>query len=71
MGLGCTCAVALVGVEGVMVEVQAGLEAGIATFTLVGLPDKSLSEARDRVRAAVAFPVKFICSGRSRLRGLL
>ncbi|QMV21573.1 YifB family Mg chelatase-like AAA ATPase [Streptomyces sp. SCUT-3] len=54
MGLGCTCAVALVGVEGVMVEVQAGLEAGIATFTLVGLPDKSLSEARDRVRAAVA-----------------
>ncbi|MBB5936007.1 magnesium chelatase family protein [Streptomyces zagrosensis] len=44
---------ALVGVEGVVVEVQADLEPGVAAFTLVGLPDKSLSESRDRVRAAV------------------
>ncbi|WP_016909872.1 YifB family Mg chelatase-like AAA ATPase [Streptomyces xiaopingdaonensis] len=49
-----TCSVALVGVEGVPVEVQADLEPGIATFTLVGLPDKSLSESKDRVRAALA-----------------
>ncbi|WP_314177027.1 YifB family Mg chelatase-like AAA ATPase [Streptomyces winkii] len=53
MGFARTCSVALVGVEGVVVEVQADLEPGVATFTLVGLPDKSLSEARDRVRAAV------------------
>jgi magnesium chelatase family protein len=53
MGFARTCSVALVGVEGVVVEVQADLEPGIATFTLVGLPDKSLSESRDRVRAAV------------------
>jgi magnesium chelatase family protein len=53
MGFARTCSVALVGVEGVAVEVQADLEPGIATFTLVGLPDKSLSESRDRVRAAV------------------
>jgi magnesium chelatase family protein len=46
--------VALVGVEGVVVEVQADLEPGVAAFTLVGLPDKSLTESRDRVRAAVA-----------------
>ncbi|GAA0483222.1 YifB family Mg chelatase-like AAA ATPase [Streptomyces sp. NPDC046215] len=53
MGFARTCSVALTGVEGVVVEVQADLEPGVAAFTLVGLPDKSLSESRDRVRAAV------------------
>lgn len=53
MAFARTCSVALVGVEGVVVEVQADLEPGVATFTLVGLPDKSLVESRDRVRAAV------------------
>ncbi|MBT2439869.1 YifB family Mg chelatase-like AAA ATPase [Streptomyces sp. ISL-36] len=53
MGFARTCSVALVGVEGVVVEVQADLEPGVAAFTLVGLPDKSLSESRDRVRAAI------------------
>ncbi|MDT0463957.1 YifB family Mg chelatase-like AAA ATPase [Streptomyces gibsoniae] len=52
MGFARTCSVALVGVEGVVVEVQADLEPGVAAFTLVGLPDKSLTESRDRVRAA-------------------
>lgn len=79
MGYARACSVALVGVEGVVVEVQADLEPGVAAFTLVGLPDKSLIESRDRVRAAVVFPVKFICSGlfpllevlRQRVAGLL
>lgn len=53
MGFARACSVALVGVDGVVVEVQADLEPGIAAFTLVGLPDKSLVESRDRVRAAV------------------
>ncbi|MFD7030427.1 YifB family Mg chelatase-like AAA ATPase [Streptomyces sp. NPDC059917] len=53
MGFARTCSVALVGVEGVVVEVQADLEPGVAAFTLVGLPDKTLIESRDRVRAAV------------------
>lgn len=53
MGFARTCSVALVGVEGVVVEVQADLEPGVAAFTLVGLPDKSLTESRDRVRAAM------------------
>ncbi|GAA5011675.1 hypothetical protein GCM10025734_56460 [Kitasatospora paranensis] len=48
-----TCSVALIGVDGVVVEVQADLEPGVAAFALVGLPDKALTEARDRVRAAV------------------
>ncbi|MEV0094214.1 YifB family Mg chelatase-like AAA ATPase [Streptomyces sp. NPDC050738] len=53
MGFARACAVALVGVEGVVVEVQADLEPGVAAFALVGLPDKSLVESKDRVRAAV------------------
>ncbi|WP_327178239.1 YifB family Mg chelatase-like AAA ATPase [Streptomyces sp. NBC_01335] len=53
MGFARACSVALVGVEGVVVEVQADLEPGVAAFTLVGLPDKSLVESKDRVRAAM------------------
>ncbi|WNI18305.1 YifB family Mg chelatase-like AAA ATPase [Actinacidiphila sp. ITFR-21] len=53
MGFARTCSVALLGVEGVVVEVQADLEPGVAAFALVGLPDKSLTESRDRVRAAI------------------
>ncbi|MBL1085013.1 YifB family Mg chelatase-like AAA ATPase [Streptomyces actinomycinicus] len=70
MGFARTCSVALVGVEGVVVEVQADLEPGVAAFTLVGLPDKSLTESRDRVRAAVvnsgaAWPSKKLTVGLS------
>lgn len=53
-GLGRTRSVALVGLEGRMVEVEAHLAASVPAFTLVGLPDAALSEARERVRAAVA-----------------
>ncbi|WP_049565522.1 YifB family Mg chelatase-like AAA ATPase [Streptomyces sp. SBT349] len=53
MAFARTCAVALIGVEGLVVEVQADLEPGVAAFSLVGLADKSLNESRDRVRAAV------------------
>lgn len=70
MGFARTCSVALVGVEGVVVEVQADLEPGVAAFTLVGLPDKSLIESRERVRAAVVFPVKSFCSGQAAQDGV-
>ena len=45
--------VALVGVDGHLVEVEADLGIGVPSYTLVGLPDASLSESRDRVRAAM------------------
>lgn len=54
MALGITRAVALVGLAGHVVEVQAHLAASVPGFVLVGLPDTALSESRDRVRAAVA-----------------
>nr|WP_210767921.1 YifB family Mg chelatase-like AAA ATPase [Cellulomonas humilata] len=45
--------VALVGLTGHVVEVEAHLAPSLPAFTLVGLPDASLAESRDRVRAAV------------------
>lgn len=44
---------ALVGVDGHLVEVEADLGQGVPSYSLVGLPDASLAESRDRVRAAV------------------
>jgi magnesium chelatase family protein len=43
----------LLGMQGHVVEVEADISAGLPGFTLTGLPDASLNEARDRVRAAV------------------
>jgi magnesium chelatase family protein len=53
MTLARTTAVAVVGVEGHLVEVQADLADGLPGFTMIGLPDAALHEARDRVRAAI------------------
>lgn len=44
--------VALVGVRGTVVDIEVHI-GGMPGFSLVGLPDASLHEARDRVRAAV------------------
>lgn len=46
--------VAFEGVEARLVEVQCAIAPGMPSFSLVGLPDKAVSEARERVRAAVA-----------------
>ncbi len=45
--------VAIVGVEGHVVDVEANIAPGLPAFVLVGLPDAALVESRDRVRAAV------------------
>ena len=42
------------GIEAVPVEVQVQISPGSAALTLVGLPDKAVGEARERVRAAFA-----------------
>lgn len=46
--------VAFEGVEARIVEVQCALAPGLPSFAIVGLPDKAVSEARERVRAALA-----------------
>src|SRR5260221_8833844 len=53
MSLARTHSIALVGVEGHPVEIEADIETGLVTLLLVGLPDTALREARDRIRAAI------------------
>ena len=45
--------VAFDGIDARLVEVQCAIAAGIPAFAIVGLPDKAVSEARERVRAAL------------------
>lgn len=53
MTLARTRCIALLGVQGHIVEVEVHLGGGDFGVTLVGLPDAALREARDRIRAAV------------------
>ena len=46
-----TCAV--VGLEGALVEVEVDIGHGLPAFTIVGLPDAAVNEAKERVRAAI------------------
>jgi len=46
--------VAFEGIRARQVEVQCAISPGLPAFSLVGLPDKAVSEARDRVRAALS-----------------
>jgi len=52
---------AMLGIDGFVVRVEADSAAGTPSLSLIGLPDRALGEARDRVRAAIvnsgyAFP---------------
>ena len=56
---------AIVGLEGAIVEVEVDISPGLPSFTIVGLPDTAVQEARERVRAAIrnsgcSFPMKRI-----------
>jgi magnesium chelatase family protein len=53
MTLARTFSVALVGVSGHLIEVEADIANGLPATILVGLPDTALREARDRIRAAI------------------
>jgi magnesium chelatase family protein len=53
MALGRAHSVAVAGVDGVLVEIEADLGQGLPGVHIVGLPDTALQESRDRVRAAV------------------
>jgi magnesium chelatase family protein len=63
MALAQDCA--LVGLEGALVEVEVDITDGLPEFTIVGLPDATVNEAKERVRAAIKnsghlFPDKHI-----------
>ncbi|MGY4283283.1 hypothetical protein ACVWXO_002503 [Bradyrhizobium sp. LM2.7] len=53
--------VAFEGIEARAVDVQVQVAPGLPAFAIVGLPDKAVSEARERVRAAlIALPARRI-----------
>lgn len=52
MSLAKSYAVSLMGLAGTLIEVEAEISSNLPNFVLIGLPDASLSEAKDRVRAA-------------------
>lgn len=54
MALGRAFSVAVRGVEGEIVEIEADIAAGLPGIYLVGLADAALRESRDRVRAAIS-----------------
>lgn len=54
MGLGRTAAVALVGLEGALVEVEADISPGLPVFLIGGLPDAACRQSADRIKAAAA-----------------
>ena len=43
----------LIGLDGKLVEVESDITSGLPSFTIVGLPDSSIKESRDRVRVAL------------------
>jgi len=56
---------AVIGIEGALVEVEVDVANGLAAFTIVGLPDATVNEPRERVRSAIQnsgylFPFKQI-----------
>jgi magnesium chelatase family protein len=56
---------AIVGLDGAVVEVEVDISQGLPAFTIVGLPDVAVQEAKERVRAAIrnsggTFPMKRI-----------
>ncbi|MGH3450548.1 MAG: YifB family Mg chelatase-like AAA ATPase [Haloechinothrix sp.] len=53
MAIARAWSIALLGVQGRLVEVEADIGAGLPGMKLVGLPDPGLREAKDRVRSAV------------------
>lgn len=53
MALGRAFSVAVRGVAGRIVEIEAHITSGLPGVHLVGLPDAALQESRDRVRAAI------------------
>ena len=53
MSLAIVSTRAIVGVSAVPVRVEADLANGLPNFSIVGLPDTAIREARDRVRAAI------------------
>jgi magnesium chelatase family protein len=59
----CARSLSLFGIDALLVEVEVDVSAGLPGFSIVGLPDAAVQEARERVRVAISnsgykFPTK-------------
>ena len=45
--------VCIEGIEPQLVEIECAISPGLPAFSIIGLPDKAVSEARDRIRSAL------------------
>ena len=60
-----TLAATVLGVEAHPIEVEVDLAVGLSQFTIVGLPDGTIKESRERITAAISnsgysFPIRRI-----------
>jgi magnesium chelatase family protein len=46
--------IAVIGLEGVFVEVEVDTSLGLPTMMIVGLPDTAVQESRERVQSALS-----------------
>lgn len=51
--LSITKTIALHGLEGFLIDVQVDISSGMPTWDIVGLPDTSVKEAKERIRTAI------------------
>ena len=51
--LACVRTAAVFGIDAALVQVEVDVTFGLPSFTMVGLPDASVRESRDRVRSAI------------------
>ena len=51
-GFARTTSVALLGLEGHVVDVEADIGQSLPAFSIIGLPDQAVNESRERIRAA-------------------
>lgn len=51
MAIGGALSVGLIGLKAFIIQLQAFISPGLPYFSIIGLPDASLSEARERVKS--------------------
>ena len=52
MAIGGSLSVGLIGLKAFIIQIQAFISPGLPYFSVIGLPDVSLSESRERVKSA-------------------
>ncbi len=55
---------AVIGLDGVLIDIEVDYGQGLKSMTIVGLPDEAVKESRERVYSAIKTPVWFIRADR-------